>query len=92
MGEQVNDFIHKNRLDHWVHLIGSYAPIVFQFPVQAVTTKLGLGAFITAEIKLQGVSDFCSLDKAFGGKVLPIASIGYKLFTAAENPMPYAES
>ena len=79
IGEQVNDFIKQNDLDHRVDLIVSHGHTTFHVPEKLMTAQLGDGAAIAAETALPVVTDLRALDVAFGGQGAPIVPIGESL-------------
>lgn len=79
IGEQVNNFIHKNGIDHKVHFIASHGHTVFHEPANHTTSQIGDGATIAAVTGLPVISDLRSLDVALGGQGAPIVPIGDKL-------------
>lgn len=67
-GEQVNKFIEQHELQYKVSLIASPGFPVFQPASKNITLQLGDGAAVAAATQLPVVSDFYSLDRAFGGR------------------------
>jgi anhydro-N-acetylmuramic acid kinase len=78
-GEQVNNFIGANDLDHKVQLISSHGHTVFHAPAKGMTSQLGDGAAIAATTGINVVSDLRAMDVALGGQGAPIVPIGEKL-------------
>lgn len=79
IGEQVNNFIERNNLDHQVDLVVSHGHTTFHMPEKLMTAQLGDGASIAAETKLPVVTDLRALDIALGGEGAPIVPIGENL-------------
>ena len=76
IGERVNFFIGKDRKN--ISLIASHGHTVFHQPKKRLTVQIGEGAAIAAECGLQVVSDFRTLDVAFGGQGAPLVPMGDK--------------
>jgi len=85
VGEQVNNFIEKNDLDHQVDLVVSHGHTTFHMPQRSMTAQLGDGAAIAAETKLPVVTDLRALDVALGGQGAPIVPIGENLLFPGVN-------
>ncbi|HKB42942.1 MAG TPA: anhydro-N-acetylmuramic acid kinase [Chitinophagaceae bacterium] len=79
LGQQVNKFIEKNKLQYNVALITSHGHTSFHIPSKRMTAQLGDGAAIAAETQLPVVTDLRALDIALGGQGAPIVPIGEKL-------------
>ncbi len=79
LGEQINDFIAENAIQHQVHFIVSHGHTVFHEPGSQTTFQLGDGASIAAVSGLPVISDLRALDVALGGQGAPIVPIGDKL-------------
>ena len=79
LGQQVNKFIEKNKLQYHVALITSHGHTSFHVPSKRMTAQLGDGAAIAAETQLPVVTDLRALDIALGGQGAPIVPIGEKL-------------
>ena len=79
LGQQVNKFIEKNKLQYNVALISSHGHTSFHLPSKKMTAQLGDGAAIAAETRLPVVTDLRALDIALGGQGAPIVPIGEKL-------------
>ena len=77
MGEQVKQFIAKNKLA--VNFISSHGHTVFHQPEKRITFQIGSGAAIAAECKLPVVCDFRTTDVALGGQGAPLVPIGDRL-------------
>jgi len=74
-GEQVNDFIRKNKIGR-VDLIASHGQTVFHRPEAGYTTQIGSGAHINALTKIKTVCDFRTQDVVLGGQGAPLVPIG----------------
>lgn len=79
LGQLVNDFIARHRLEYQVQLIGSHGHTVFHVPSQQMTAQLGDGAAIAAQTGINVVSELRAMDLALGGQGAPIVPIGEKL-------------
>jgi anhydro-N-acetylmuramic acid kinase len=79
LGQQVNQFIQENHLQHKVDLVASHGHTSFHLPSRKMSAQLGNGASIAAETALPVVSDLRAMDVAFGGQGAPIVPIGEKL-------------
>lgn len=79
IGNQVNNFIRQNDLDHSVDLVVSHGHTTFHAPEKLMTAQLGDGAAIAAETALPVITDLRALDVAFGGQGAPIVPIGENL-------------
>ncbi len=79
LGEQVNLFIEKHKLQFKVGLVSSHGHTTFHVPARKMTAQLGDGAAIASATGLPVVSDLRALDVAFGGQGAPIVPIGEKL-------------
>jgi anhydro-N-acetylmuramic acid kinase len=79
LGEQINNFIAANDLEHKVHFIASHGHTVFHEPHNQTTCQIGDGASIAAVTGLPVISDLRSMDVALGGQGAPIVPIGDKL-------------
>lgn len=79
IGEQVNAFIEKNKIEHQVHVIGSHGHTVMHDPANNATGQMGDGASIAAITGLPVVSDLRNMDVALGGQGAPIVPIGDRL-------------
>ena len=79
LGEQINLFIEKHKLQYRVNLISSHGHTTFHVPARKMTAQLGDGAAIAAVTGLPVVSDLRALDVALGGQGAPIVPVGEKL-------------
>ena len=74
IGNQVNEFVSKNRLKPM--LIASHGHTVFHEPEKKLNFQIGDGASIAAVAGITTVSDFRSLDINLGGQGAPLVPIG----------------
>lgn len=74
LGKVIHNFIHKNQLN--VDFISSHGHTIFHQPQKGFTSQIGEGACIYAETLLPVVSDFRTVDVAFGGQGAPFVPIG----------------
>jgi len=79
LGNSVNAFIGKHRLDHKVHFIASHGHTVYHSPSTATTGQIGNGAAIAAITGLPVINDLRATDVALGGQGAPIVPIGDQL-------------
>ncbi len=79
LGEQVNEFVEANGLDHKIQLIASHGHTVFHAPHKRMTMQLGNGAAIAAVTGINTVSGLRAMDIALGGEGAPIVPMGEKL-------------
>ena len=79
LGEQVNEFVAKNAIQHQVHFIASHGHTVFHEPGNKTTFQLGDGASIAAVTNLPVINDLRAMDVALGGQGAPIVPVGDKM-------------
>lgn len=79
IGKEIKRFIDENKLHHQVALISSHGHTTFHMPEKLMTSQIGDGAAIAAEIGLPVVTDLRAMDVAFGGQGAPIVPVGEKL-------------
>jgi anhydro-N-acetylmuramic acid kinase len=79
LGDSVNEFVAKHRLDHKVHFIASHGHTVYHSPTTATTGQIGNGAAIAAITGLPVINDLRAIDVALGGQGAPIVPIGDRL-------------
>ncbi|MBP6456349.1 MAG: anhydro-N-acetylmuramic acid kinase [Chitinophagaceae bacterium] len=79
MGEAIQLFIEKNKLEHKVHFIASHGHTVFHEPQLGMTFQMGDGAAIAAKTQLPVITDLRNMDVALGGQGAPIVPIGENL-------------
>jgi len=80
IGEQINIFIEKNKLEHKVHLIASHGHTAYHNPANHTSFQLGDGATIAAVTQLNVVSDLRNKDVALHGQGAPIVPIADRYF------------
>lgn len=80
IGQCVNEFIEKYRLQFKVAVVASHGHTTFHMPAKKMTAQLGDGAAIAAVTQLPVVTDLRAMDIAFGGQGAPIVPIGEQLF------------
>lgn len=78
LGEKVNEFIQKNKIEV-IDLIASHGHTIFHNPKEKYTRQIGNGATIFAETNLKTISDFRMQDVALGGQGAPLVPIGDEL-------------
>ncbi len=76
IGEHVYEFLQGNTS---VDFVGSHGHTIFHKPDEDVTFQIGCGAYIAANCGLPVVSDFRTLDIAYGGQGAPLVPVGDKL-------------
>ena len=80
IGEKTNQFIVENNLlKEEIDLISSHGHTIFHEPQNGFTFQLGNGTQICAITKLKTISDFRTLNVAFGGHGAPLVPKGDKL-------------
>src|SRR5450432_1803576 len=79
LGSCVNHFLEEKKLTYQVQLIASHGHSAFHLPSLGMTAQLGDGAAIAATTGIRTISDFRSMDLAFGGQGAPVVPIGEKL-------------
>ena len=85
LGEEVNSFMERHRLEYKVAVVGSHGHTTFHLPAQGMTGQLGDGASLAAVTGLSVVTDLRAMDVALGGQGAPIVPIGEKyLFNGTE--------
>lgn len=77
LGKVIHNFVHKNNLD--VDFISSHGHTIFHQPQKGFTSQIGQGACIYAETSIPVISDFRTVDVAFGGQGAPFVPIGDSL-------------
>lgn len=80
MGEQVNQFITDNHLEHIIHFIASHGHTVFHDPKNNTSTQIGDGASLSAITGLPSITDLRNVDVALNGQGAPIVPIADRLF------------
>ena len=76
LGEMVNDFISKHKID--VDFIASHGHTIFHYPDNRITVQIGDGAAIAAITGLPVINNFRTHDIAINGEGTPIAPIADK--------------
>ncbi len=76
IGEKVRAFLEGEAS---VDLIGSHGHTIFHKPDEDITFQIGCGAYIAANCGLPVISDFRTLDIAYGGQGAPLVPVGDKL-------------
>ncbi len=74
LGEQVRDFLERNRLK--ADLVASHGQTIFHQPSVRFTGQIGSGAGIAAVTGIDTVCDFRTTDVALGGQGAPLVPIG----------------
>jgi len=83
LGQEIQKFIEKNRLD--VDLISAHGHTVFHQPKKRLTLQIGDGAAIASYVRYPVVTQFRNTDAALGGQGAPLVPIGDKfLFNSAD--------
>ncbi len=77
IGNKVNDFIKNTNIQ--IDLIASHGHTVFHQPDKNISWQIGNGAYIASTTQINTVSDFRTLDIAFGGQGAPLVPIGDNL-------------
>jgi anhydro-N-acetylmuramic acid kinase len=77
MGQQVADFIQKNKLK--VDFVAGHGHTIFHQPNDGLTFQLGSGQHLANACGLQVVADFRTNDVALGGQGAPFVPIGDSL-------------
>ena len=90
IGQELNKFIEKNKLEHKVHFVASHGHTVFHEPTpqqgkHGMSFQMGDGASIAAELELPVISDLRNMDVAFGGQGAPIVPIAEKMLWAGHE-------
>ena len=80
IGEMINHFIKDHKIiKEEIDLISSHGHTIFHEPQNGFTFQLGNGVQICALTNLKTVSDFRTLNVAFGGQGAPLVPIGDQL-------------
>jgi anhydro-N-acetylmuramic acid kinase len=77
LGDGVNKFLSHQKITP--DFIASHGHTIFHEPQQQFNFQLGDGAFIAATTGITTISDFRTLDIAFGGQGAPLVPIGDEL-------------
>ncbi|WP_317231418.1 anhydro-N-acetylmuramic acid kinase [Chryseobacterium daecheongense] len=78
LGQQVQDFIQRNKLQH-IDLISSHGHTVFHQPQKKFTLQIGDGRAIKLMTGIPVVYDFRAQDVLMGGNGAPLVPIGDEL-------------
>lgn len=76
IGQKANEFLENTQKPSF---IASHGHTIFHNPEENITFQIGEGAFIAAETGISTISDFRTLDMAFGGQGAPLVPVGDKL-------------
>jgi anhydro-N-acetylmuramic acid kinase len=77
IGEKINDFLKEKKIQkNRINLISSHGHTLFHEPENNLTKQIGDGAFICSKTNITTVSDFRTIDVAFGGQGAPLVPIG----------------
>lgn len=78
LGEQVKEFIHKNKIRK-VDFVASHGQTIFHQPQKSFTLQIGNGAAIASRCQQKVVCDFRTQDVILGGQGAPLVPIGDEL-------------
>ncbi|MFK7906066.1 MAG: anhydro-N-acetylmuramic acid kinase [Chitinophagales bacterium] len=76
LGDLINEFIERHKLQGKVDFIASHGHTTFHQPEKFITNQIGDGGAISAKTKLPVVCDFRTCDVALEGEGAPIVPIG----------------
>lgn len=80
IGEKINEFLKENKIQkNQIDLIASHGHTLFHEPEINLTKQIGNGAYICSKTNIKTVSDFRTIDVAFGGQGAPLVPIGDQL-------------
>ena len=80
IGEKINEFLKEKKIKkNRINLISSHGHTLFHEPENNLTKQIGHGAFICSTTNITTVSDFRTIDVAFGGQGAPLVPIGDQL-------------
>ena len=80
IGEKINDFLNEKKIQKsQVDLISSHGHTLFHEPENNLTKQIGNGAYICSTTNIKTISDFRTIDIAFGGQGAPLVPIGDQL-------------
>ena len=80
IGEKVNEFLKEKKIQkNQIDLISSHGHTLFHEPDINLTKQIGNGACICSSTNIKTVSDFRTIDVAFGGQGAPLVPIGDQL-------------
>jgi anhydro-N-acetylmuramic acid kinase len=77
IGEKINQFCADNQVT--ANLVASHGHTIFHQPWKKFTFQLGAGASIASTCKMTTVSDFRTMDVAWGGQGAPLVPVGDEL-------------
>lgn len=80
--EKVNEFIIQYKLFGKVDFIASHGHTIFHYPDEDYTCQIGDGAHIAAITGIKTITNFRTVDIAYGGEGTPIVPIGDLLLFA----------
>ena len=76
IGEKINEFLKENKIQkNQIDLIASHGHTLFHEPEINLTKQIGNGAYICSKTNIKTVSDFRTMDVAFGGQGAPLVPI-----------------
>ncbi|QLL59304.1 MULTISPECIES: anhydro-N-acetylmuramic acid kinase [Empedobacter] len=78
LGEQVKEFIHKNKIRK-VDFVASHGQTIFHQPQKSFTLQIGNGLAIASRCQQKVVCDFRTQDVILGGQGAPLVPIGDEL-------------
>ena len=80
IGEKINNFLNEKKIQKsQVDLISSHGHTLFHEPENNLTKQIGNGAYICSTTNIKTISDFRTIDIAFGGQGAPLVPIGDQL-------------
>ena len=80
IGEKINDFLKENKIQkNRINLISSHGHTLFHEPENNLTKQIGNGAYICSTTNIKTISDFRTIDVAFGGQGAPLVPVGDQL-------------
>ena len=80
IGEKINDFLKEKKIQKsQVDLISSHGHTLFHEPENNLTKQIGNGAYICSTTNIKTISDFRTIDVAFGGQGAPLVPVGDQL-------------
>ena len=80
IGEKINNFLKEKKIQKsQIDLISSHGHTLFHEPENNLTKQIGDGAYICSTTNIKTVSDFRTIDVAFGGQGAPLVPMGDQL-------------
>ncbi len=76
IGQEVNSFITRHKLNGQVDFVSSHGQTIFHNPQKSYTVQIGHGSAIAKECGLPVVNDLRTTDMAYGGQGAPIVPVG----------------